>query len=127
MDGSRFDAMVRSLAGGMNRRGVLAGFLGLGAGLAGIGAAGAVCPPGQVSVRGACRCKLTGHPPVDGQCPCKAGKVDLGDGLGCVPCIPDGQSCELNGHPEACCIGVCGGPIGGPYACCTKVDGVIEC
>jgi hypothetical protein len=139
MDGSRFDRLARSLAGTPSRRGVLAGLLGLGAGLAVSGSAGATCPPGQVQgSRGRCLCKQTGRPPAGGVCPCPAGQCDFG--AGCVPsqccvdadcpatqaCLPGGTCgcapdrvplgngacaypCTDFGDPSPECAAACGG------------------
>jgi hypothetical protein len=126
MDGSRFDTRARSLAGARSRRSFLGGVLGLGAGLAKMSAAGAACPPGQVSKRGRCLCKLTGRPPVGGACPCPAGLTDTGDGLGCLACrvdadcLPTGDPCQA----AHCVAGACrAAPVPGGAAC-VGTDGV---
>jgi hypothetical protein len=140
MDGARFDAFVRSLAGGGSRRGFVGGLLGLGAGLVGLRASDAqTCPPGRIArSRFGCVCRLTGRPPVAGVCPCPRGQTDTGDGLGCLACRSDADCpapaiCGGGGTP-----GVCGAPptciplnapcdIGDPSLCCSKaccVEGV---
>jgi hypothetical protein len=150
MDGSRFDDLARSLACGTSRRGVLAVLLGLGAGLAGVAAGAAACPPGQVSRRGQCLCKLTGRPPLNGACPCPDGQTDTGDGWGCLACrsvlecpSPRPDSCQgpavcrpdgtcgivevAHGQPGACLGGrvCCGGactPLGTDADCAACGD-----
>jgi hypothetical protein len=107
MDGSRFDHLARSLAG-TSRRGLIGGLLGIGAGLAGFGAAEAQsCPPGQVARRGQCVCRTTGRPPVGGACPGFCGPA-------LNYCAPDGDE-----H-----IGVCGR---GPDCICSQTSAGLVC
>jgi hypothetical protein len=95
VEGSRFDDIARSLAGGLaskrertSRRGVLASLLGVCAGFVGLHTTAAVtCPPGQVyRQRIGCVCLTTGRAPAGGVCPCPRGQVDTGDGQGCLEC-----------------------------------------
>jgi hypothetical protein len=108
MDGTRFDALARSLAGGTSRRGLLGGLAALAAGAAAAGPTAAACPPGQVSKRGKCLCRLTGRPPANDVCPCPAGQVDTGDGLGCLGCRSVAD-CPLDDpcRPPECLAGTC--------------------
>src|SRR5262245_19984952 len=89
MDGDRFDRWTRGVAGGVSRRRVLGGLLGLGAGLAGGTVPRAACPPGQTAVRGAC--------------PCPAGRTDTGDGRGCLACHAAAEC----GTDDACASYAC--------------------
>lgn len=106
MDGSRFDDLTRTLAGGLNRRrllkGMVGGVLGGFAGLAGRGAT-AACPPGQAAVSGnRCVCKSTGRPPgADGTCPCPSGLTNCGG-----DCVDTGRSSgHCGGCGQACPVG----------------------
>jgi hypothetical protein len=104
VDKSRFDTLARTLAGGASRRGVLAGLFGLGAGLVGLRATEAACPPGQISrPRVSCVCRLTGRPPVGRVCPCPRGQTDTGDGQGCLACRAD-EDCPPTGDSELIAI-----------------------
>jgi hypothetical protein len=96
MDGSRFDALARTLAGRRTRRGLLAGLGGILVGAAGAQRADAACPDGQVSRRGlGCVCRATGRPPVGGDCPCPARQKRCAAGEACIPA-------ELDCTPIAC-------------------------
>jgi hypothetical protein len=119
MDGSRFDALARSLAGGASRRGFVGRLLGLGAGLAGIRATAAACPPGRVSSRGRCLCRRTGRPPTYGICPCPQGQTDTGDGRGCLACRADGDCDVSDGCTDHGCVnGACATTTQANGTCC---------
>jgi hypothetical protein len=108
MDGSLFDRIARSLATERSRRGVLGGLLGLGAGLVGVRATDAACPPGQVSrPRVGCVCRRTGRPPVGGVCPCPRGQTDTGDGQGCLECRGDDECGDACAGAGPCVQGAC--------------------
>jgi hypothetical protein len=107
MDGSRFDTIARSLAGGTSRRSLLAGLAAIAAGLS--GTAAAACPPGRVDRRGTCVCKATGRPPVNGVCPCPKGQTDTGDGQGCLQCRSVSECPVDPCRPTECQAGACVG------------------
>ena len=99
MDGHRFDALVRSLASGTSRRGVLKGILGIGAGAAAArGEVEAARRPTPTPKPVTCSSPkvLSG-----GQCVCPGGTSSCGP-----DCCPIGQAecCD-----NACCYGECFG------------------
>jgi hypothetical protein len=109
MDGASFDRLARTLVTPRSRRGLVASLLGFGAGVLGVRATDAACPPGRVSRRGQCVCRQTGRPPVGGVCPCPRGQTDTGDGQGCLACRAD-SDCPGFGDPcltVACAAGAC--------------------
>ena len=135
MDGSRFDALARSVArrpaGRGSRRGFLTGLAGLAAGLLGTSAVGAQepCPPEQVWRRRiGCVCQTTGRPPVNGECPCRRGLTDCG-GV-CVDlersdahCGACDVVCDPTAVPNAAAVTCVGGTCY-PTIC---VDGFADC
>ena len=133
MDGSAFDRLARSLVTERSRRGVVGGLLGLAAGLAGVGAAGAqTCPPGRVRRRGVgCVCRRTGRPPVGGTCPCPRGQCDFGAGCVAAECCADADCNQFvaDGSPSRGSVTFATVPAGYPVsgAGLTCVAGVCSC
>jgi hypothetical protein len=128
MDGSQFDRIARSLAGGASRRGVIGGLAALAAGVVGVRATEAqTCPPDQVRrARFGCVCRQTGRPPVGGRC-CPVGTTACGtrcvdlmtDPVNCGAC---GTRCQLNGVCDqgtcACLLGCNDYEFG--FQCCPE-------
>ncbi len=116
MDDRRFDALVKSLAAGRNRRSVLKGLLGLG----GVAAGGALlendtqaarrptptpkpkpCPYPKVLVGGVCTCPGSAPHPCGPDC-----------------CTEDSVPAPLPGHSECCDNACCFGTCYGEELCC---------
>jgi hypothetical protein len=131
-DGSRFDTLARSVAGATHRRGFVGSLAALAAGLAGIGTAGAACPPEQVARRGfGCVCRATGRPPGPEGCPCgrtretcTAGEVCApaeGGGIAC--CLPPGSVLEGGCNTFETIFRCCPhGPLFNTYTCNLDLD-----
>ena len=124
MDGSRFDAIARTLAGGIGRRRVAAGLAAtLLGGLTLPRQVAAACKnPGRPCDRdndccGAAECR-------GGECKCKSGRDECGND--CVKLDTDEQHCgRCNRHcdgGETCRDGSCVGPCGG-----STCDATEEC
>jgi hypothetical protein len=96
LDGERFDALTRRLAGASTRRTALKG---VGAALVGLLAGGArvvaACPAEQIYRQGRCVCKVSGRPPVNGLCPCPSGETRCPNG--CTRLTNDSANCGACG------------------------------
>jgi hypothetical protein len=106
MDGSRFDALTRSLARPKSRRTFLSGVLAIPIGPGSLRVAGAACLPNRVYRRTmGCVCNSTGRPPgPDGLCPCPNRSIDCG-----------GRCADITNDRDHC--GACGNvcPVDRPF------------
>ena len=119
MDGSRFDALTRSLAAGADRRRLLAGLAGGLLGLAGRGIGAQTCrEAGRLCVNNLDCCSEICD---QNRCACPPGTAGCGGA-----CLPYGRPCKAG---DACCNGaacqggVCRCPAGA--AVCNTINGPV--